>query len=198
MGTWLFVLLSLALVALSAGKSMENENAEPCASSNCARKRALQLSTDENFSEKVARSSEAEKSCITWECKREMLLRKKFMNALRDAETAQKKSSVLDPAETPCITWTCRRKRRAVPQSTQPESTQIPQLELPADEEPCLTRDCRTGKKRSLVKRSLSNDKTTLMEKLRLVAQAQLQRQRQRQRRSDPGCIVWHCNGKRR
>ena len=130
--------------------------------------------------------NENDKPCLSWTCarKRALLLRNRFLNAERaaHAETAIKKSSVVDADEAPCLTWQCKRKRRAL-------NTQLEPAQLPSDGEPCLTRDCRTGK-RSLKKRSI-DDYTALTEKLRLFAPLN-------EKRNAPGCIAWHCNGKRR
>ena len=171
MATWSIVLLSFLFVVITLGEpeSLEKEG-----------KRALQPSSDVNVVENVARSSVGA-LCITWNCRRNMLLRSKFLKAARAGEAAEKKSSgILENEEEPCLSWDCRRKRRAV--------SETPEQEAPANDEPCLTRDCRTGK-RSLVKRN-SGDGSRLMEKLRFIGQADERRK--------PGCLAWHCNGKRR
>ncbi|KAJ7386078.1 hypothetical protein OS493_012415 [Desmophyllum pertusum] len=178
MGTWPFVLLSLFLTVMTiTGELLGEENTKPCLSWSCARKRALELSNP-GESVNAARSTDAEKPCISWNCKREMLLLNKFLNAERAAEPASKRSSVIDAEDKPCLSWSCRRKRRsavAVPQDATPEST--------ASDMPCLTKDCRTGKR--------SNEGSDLMEKLRFARSNS-------NSENDPGCLAWHCNGRKR
>lgn len=172
MATWSIVLLSFLFVVITLGEpeSLEKEG-----------KRALQPSSDVNVVENVARSSVGA-LCISWGCRRNLLLRSKFLKAARAGEAAEKKSSgIIENEEEPCISWDCKRKRGVVSETTK--------VEAPANDEPCLTRDCRTGK-RSLVKRN-SGDGSRLMEKLRSIGQAD-------ERRNAPGCLAWHCNGKRR
>ena len=169
MATWPIVLLSFLFVvkALGEAQSIKKEG-----------QRALQPSNDVNVVENVVRSSMGE-LCMTWQCRRNLILRSMFQKAARAAE--KKSSGIPGSEETPCITWQCKRKRRAVPERQEPEPL--------ANDEPCLTRDCRTGK-RSLAKRN-SGDGSHLMEKLRFIGQSE-------ERRTAPGCIAWHCNGKRR
>lgn len=161
MSAWLFVLcISITAVAIT-GEPQENENTKPCLTWNCSGKRSLEDSED------------SERPCISWECKREMLLRNKFLNSVRTAESANKKSSVIEAEDEPCLTWDCRRKRRAVvamPTDVTPEA--------PADDMPCLRKDCRAGKR--------SNEDSSLMKKLRF-ARANPDSE------NDPACLAWFC-----
>lgn len=92
--------------------------------------------------------------CLSWDCRREMLRRNRFLNSFRAAESANKKSSVVEAEDKPCLSWDCRRKRRTVV-AMPADAIQ----EAPADDTPCLTRDCRTGKR--------SHEDASLMRKLR-------------------------------
>ena len=166
MGSWPYVLLCISIVVVSiAGAPLAEENTKPCLSWDCARKRALELSS--------LVKEDDETPCLSWDCKRDMILRNKFLNAVRAAESANKKSSVTEEEEKPCLSWDCRRKRRAAVEM----STNVTP-ELSAGDLPCLTGDCRTGKR--------SSEDPSLMKKLRL-ARANADPQ------NDPACLAWHC-----
>lgn len=96
----------------------------------------------------------SDRPCLSWDCRREMLRRNRVLNSFRAAESANKKSSVVEAEDKPCLSWDCRRKRRtvvAMPTDVIPEAS--------ADDTPCLTKDCRAGKR--------SNEDAYLMRKLR-------------------------------
>ena len=159
MGAWPLVFLGISIVVVGiAGAPLGEENTKPG-------KRALKLSD--------LIKEDNENPCLSWECKRDLILRNKFLNAVRAAESANKRSSVSEEEEIPCLSWECRRKRRAaveMPTNVTPEPR--------ARDVPCLTRDCRTGKR--------SNEDPSLMKRLRL-ARANADPQ------NDPACLAWHC-----
>lgn len=161
MGAWplVFLGISIAVVGIT-GAPLGEENTRPG-------KRAFELSD--------LIKEDNETPCLSWECKRDLILRNKFLNAVRAAESANKRSSVTEEEEIPCLSWECRRKRRAAV-ALEPLTPLTP--EPLTRDEPCLTRDCRTGKR--------SNEDPSLMKRLRL-ARANADPQ------NDPACLAWHC-----
>lgn len=168
MGFWSLILLNVSLILMTTtGELLGKENEEPW---DWAERRVL-----------VPKDPSERRPCISWQCKRDMLLQKNtFLNFLRGGGSTDKKSSVYGAEEEPCISWECRRKRREVsgaPQQDRPK---------PGPEDiPCLTRDCRTGKRSTL-------EDSGLKEKLRFARSVPAEPQNQL------SCLAWFCqHGKR-
>lgn len=168
MGFWSLVLLNVSLILMTTtGELLGKENEEPW---DRAEMRAL---TPKDLSER--------RPCISWQCKREMLLQKNtFLNFLRGGGSTDKKSSVYGVEEVPCISWECRRKRREV--------SGVPQQDRPKpgpEDVPCLTRDCRTGKRSTV-------EDSALKGKFRFARSVPAEPQNRQ------SCLSWFCqNGKR-
>lgn len=155
MGRLSFALLTLMFVKLIAEadvfQSKENNYREesPCLGWKCVGKRAVQLDQEESKRMKKIQSSDAKTNCLSWDCKREMLLWSRFLNSNRAALAAAAKIKPLSAAvgdEAPQV-------RKLQPQRT-------------VDEEPCLRNDCGTGKRS--MKERLNAGNTALKEKLKL------------------------------
>ena len=132
-------------------QSKENNYREesPCQGWKCRGKRAVQLDQEESKRMNKIQPSDAKTNCLSWECKREMLLRSRFLNSNRAALAAAAKIKPLSAAlgdETAQV-------RKLQPQMT-------------VDEEPCLRNDCGTGKRS--MKERLNIGNTALKEKLKL------------------------------
>ena len=155
MGRFSFALLALMFVKLMAeadvSKSKENNYREesPCLWWKCRGKRAVQLAQEESKRMNKIQPSDAKTNCISWECKREMLLRRRFLNSNRAALAAAAKIKPLSTAVG---------DEEAQVRKLQPQMT--------VDGEPCLRNDCRT-RKRSMKER-LNARNTALKEKLKL------------------------------
>ena len=155
MGRFSFALLALMFVKLMAeadvSKSKENNYREesPCLWWKCRGKRAVQLAQEESKRVNKIQPSDAKTNCISWECKREMLLRRRFLNSNRAALAAATKIKPLSAA----LGDEAAQVRKLQPQMT-------------VDGEPCLRNDCRT-RKRSMKER-LNARNTALKEKLKL------------------------------
>lgn len=155
MGRFSFALLTLMFVKLMAeadvSKSKENNYREesPCLGWKCRAKRAVQLDQEESKRMNKIQPSDAKTNCISWECKREMLLRRRFLNSNRAALAAAAKIKPLSTAVG---------DEEAQVRKLQPQMT--------VDGEPCLRNDCRT-RKRSMKER-LNARNTAVKEKLKL------------------------------
>lgn len=155
MGRFSFALLALMFVKLMAeadvSKSKENNYREesPCLWWKCRGKRAVQLDQEESKRMNKIQPSDAKTNCISWECKREMLLRRRFLNSNRAALAAATKIKPLSAA----LADEAAQVRKLQPQMT-------------VDEEPCLRNDCGTGKRS--MKERLNAGNTALKEKLKL------------------------------
>ena len=155
MGRFSFALLALMFVKLMAeadvSKSKENNYREesPCLWWKCRGKRAVQLAQEESKRMNKIQPSDAKTNCISWECKREMLLRRRFLNSNRAALAAATKIKPLSAA----LADEAAQVRKLQPQMT-------------VDEEPCLRNDCGTGKRS--MKERLNAGNTALKEKLKL------------------------------
>lgn len=130
--------------------------------------------------------------CLSWDCRRrQLMLQKRLMDAVRSAKPASpEEGEEEEDEEVKCISWNCKRKRRSLTQVPQPEEPQTIQQDINSNEVPCLTSDCRAGKK-SLDREETKSDEVEPKNSLRLKAHSI-------ERRSPLGCIIWHCNGKRR
>ena len=93
--------------------------------------------------------SDAKTNCLSWECKREMLLRSRFLNSNRAALAVATKIKPLSAA----LGDEAAQVRKLQPQMT-------------VDEEPCLRNDCGTAKRS--MKEQLNAGNTALKEKLKL------------------------------
>ena len=135
MGGLSFALLALMFVKLMAEadvfQSKENNREESCITGKCARKRAVQLDQEESKRMNKIQPSEAKKNCISWRCKREMLLRSRFLKSNRAALAAAAKIKQLGAAEEDEVA----QARKLQPQMT-------------VDEEPCLTKVVQPGNDR--------------------------------------------------
>lgn len=155
MGRFSFALLTLMFVKLMAEadvfQSNENNYREesPCLGWKCRGKRAVQLDQEESKRMNKIQPSDAKTNCLSWECKREMLLRRRFLNSNRAALAAAAKIKPLSTA----VGDEVAQGRKLQPQMT-------------VDGEPCLRNDCRT-RKRSMKER-LNARNTALKEKLKL------------------------------
>lgn len=109
----------------------------------------VQLDQEESKRMNKIQPSDAKKNCLSWLCKREMLLRSRFLNSDRATLAAAAKIKPLSAAEG---------DQAAQVRKLQPQMT--------VDGEPCLRNDCRT-RKRSMKER-LNARNTALMEKLKL------------------------------
>lgn len=169
MGFWSLIFLNVSLILMTTtGELLGKESEKPW---DWAQRRALEL---KDLSER--------RPCISWQCRRNMLLQKNtFLNFLRGGGSTDKKSSVYGAKEEePCISWECRRKRRAV-NGVPPQDGPKPGPE----DIPCLTRDCRTGKRSTV-------EDSGPMRKLRIARSVPAEPQNQ------PGCLAWFCQkGKR-
>lgn len=155
MGRFSFALLTLMFVKLMAeadvSQSKENNYREesPCLGWKCRGKRAVQLDQEENKRMNQIQPANAKTNCLSWDCKREMLLRSRFLNSNRAALATATKIKPLSAAEG---------EEEAQVKKLQPQMT--------VDGEPCLRNDCRT-RKRSMKER-LNARNTALKEKLKL------------------------------
>ena len=155
MGRFSFVLLTLMFVKLMAeadvSQSKENNHRgeSPCLGWKCSGKRAVQIGQEESKRMNKIQPSDAKTNCLSWECKREMLLRRRFLNSNRAALAAATKIKPLSAA---------LGDEEAQVRKLQPQMT--------VDGEPCLRNDCRT-RKRSMKER-LNARNTALKEKLKL------------------------------
>lgn len=109
----------------------------------------VQLDQEESKRMNKIQPSDAKKNCLSQLCKREMLLRSRFLNSDRATLAAAAKIKPLSAAEG---------DQAAQVRKLQPQMT--------VDGEPCLRNDCRT-RKRSMKER-LNARNTALMEKLKL------------------------------
>lgn len=155
MGKFSFALLTLMFVKLMAEadvfQSKENNYREesPCLGWKCRGKRAVQLDQEESKRMNKIQPSDAKTNCLSWECKREILLRSRFLNSNRAALAAATKIKPLSAA---------LGDEEAQVRKLQPQMT--------VDEEPCLRNDCGTGKRS--MKERLNAGNTALKEKLKL------------------------------
>ena len=155
MGRFSFALLTSMFVKLMAeadvSQSKENNYREesPCLGWKRRGKRAVQLDQEESKRMNKIQPSDAKTNCISWECKREMLLRRRFLNSNRAALAAATKIKPLSAA----LADEAAQVRKLQPQMT-------------VDEEPCLRNDCGTGKRS--MKERLNAGNTALKEKLKL------------------------------
>ena len=155
MGKFSFALLTLMFVKLMAeadvSQSKENNyrGESPCRGWKCRGKRAVQLDQEESKRMNKIQSSDAKTNCLSWECKREMLLRSRFLNSNRAALAAATKIKPLSAA----LGDEAAQVRKLQPQMT-------------VDEEPCLRNDCGTGKRS--MKERLNAGNAALKEKLKL------------------------------
>lgn len=155
MGRFSFALLTLMFVKLIAeadvSQSKENNyrGESPCLGWKCRGKRAVQIGQEESKRMNKIQPSDAKTNCLSWECKREMLLRRRFLNSNRAALAAATKIKPLSAA---------LGDEEAQVRKLQPQMT--------VDGEPCLRNDCRT-RKRSMKER-LNARNTALKEKLKL------------------------------
>ena len=157
MGRFSFALLTLMFVKLMAEAdvfqswSKENNYREesPYLGWICRGKRAVQLDQEESKRMNNIQSSDAKTNCLSWECKREMLLRSRFLNSNRAALAAAAKIKPLSTAVG---------DEEAQVRKLQPQMT--------VDEEPCLRSNCRPGKRS--MKERLNARNTALKEKLKL------------------------------
>ena len=150
MGRFSFALLALMAEA-DVSQSKENNYREesPCLGWKCRGKRAVQLDQEESKRMNKIQPSDAKTNCLSWECKREMLLRSRFLNSHRAALAAATKIKPLSAA----LGDEAAQVRKLQPQMT-------------VDEEPCLRKDCGTGKRS--MKERLKARNTALKEKLKL------------------------------
>ena len=125
-------------------QSKENNYREesPCQGWKCRGKRAVQLDQEESKRMNKIQPSDAKTNCLSWECKREMLLRSR---ALAAATKIKPLSAALGDE--------AAQVRKLQPQMT-------------VDEEPCLRNDCGTGKRS--MKERLNAGNAALKEKLKL------------------------------
>ena len=132
-------------------QSKENNYREesPCQGWKCRGKRAVQLDQEESKRMNKIQPSDAKTNCLSWECKREMLLRSRFLNSNRAALAAATKIKPLSAA----LGDEAAEVRKLQPQMT-------------VDEEPCLRNDRGTGKRS--MKEQLNAGNTALKEKLKL------------------------------
>ena len=155
MGRFSFALLALMFVKLMAeadvSQSKENNyrGESPCLGWKCRGKRAVQLDQEESKRMNKIQPSDAKTNCLSWECKREILLRSRFLNSNRAALAAATKIKPLSAA---------LGDEEAQVRKLQPQMT--------VDEEPCLRNDCGTGKRS--MKERLNARNTALKEKLKL------------------------------
>ena len=155
MGRFSCALLTLMFVKLMAeadvSQSKENNYREesPCLGWKCRGKRAVQLDQEESKRMNKIQPSDAKTNCLSWECKREMLLRSRFLNSNRAALAAATKIKPLSAA----LGDEAAQVRKLQPQMT-------------VDEEPCLRNDRGTGKRS--MKERLNIGNTALKEKLKL------------------------------
>ena len=155
MGRFSFALLALMFVKLMAeadvSQSKENNyrGESPCLGWKCRGKRAVQLDQEESKRMNKIQPSDAKTNCLSWECKREMLLRSRFLNSNRAALAAAAKIKPLSAA----LGDEAAQVRKLQPQMT-------------VDEEPCLRNDCGTGKRS--MKERLNAGNVALKEKLKL------------------------------
>ena len=155
MGRFSFALLALMFVKLMAeadvSESKENNYREesPCLGWKCRGKRAVQLDQEESKRMNKIQPSDAKTNCLSWECKREMLLRSRFLNSNRAALAAATKIKPLSAA----LGDEAAQVRKLQPQMT-------------VEEEPCLRNDCGTGKRS--MKERLNAGNAALKEKLKL------------------------------
>ena len=137
MGKFSFALLTLLFVKLMAEadvfQSKENNYREesPCLWWKCRGKRTVQLDQEESKRMNKIQPSDAKTNCLSWECKREMLLRSRFLNSNRAALAAATKIKPLSAA----LGDEAAQVRKLQPQMT-------------VDEDPCLRNDCGTGNDR--------------------------------------------------
>ena len=150
MGRFSFALLALMAEA-DVSQSKENNYREesPCLGWKCRGKRAVQLDQEESKRMNKIQPSDAKTNCLSWECKREMLLRSRFLNSNRAALAAATKIKPLSAA----LGDEVAQVRKLQPQMT-------------VDEEPCLRNDSGTGKRS--MKEQLNAGNTALKEKLKL------------------------------
>ena len=150
MGRFSFALLALMAEA-DVSQSKENNYREesPCQGWKCRGKRAVQLDQEESKRMNKIQFSDAKTNCLSWECKREMLLWSRFLNSNRAALAAATKIKPLREA----LGDEAAEVRKLQPQMT-------------VDEEPCLRNDCGTGKRS--MKEQLNAGNTALKEKLKL------------------------------
>ena len=150
MGRFSFALLALMAEA-DVSQSKENNYREesPCLGWKCRGKRAVQLDQEESKRMNKIQPSDAKTNCLSWECKREMLLRSRFLNSNRAALAAATKIKPLSAA----LGDEAAQVRKLQPQMT-------------VDEEPWLRNDCGTGKRS--MKERLNAGNTALKEKLKL------------------------------
>ena len=137
MGKFSFALLTLMFVKLMAEadvfQSKENNYREesPCLWWECRGKRTVQLDQEESKRMNKIQPSDAKTNCLSWECKRAMLLRSRFLNSSRAALAAATKIKPLSAA----LGDEAAQVRKLQPQMT-------------VDEDPCLRNDCGTGNDR--------------------------------------------------
>ena len=150
MGRFSFALLALMAEA-DVSQSKENNYREesPCLGWKCRGKRAVQLDQEESKRMNKIQPSDAKTNCLSWECKREMLLRSRFLNSNRAALAAATKIKPLSAA----LGDEVAQVRKLQPQMT-------------VDEEPCPRNDSGTGKRS--MKEQLNAGNTALKEKLKL------------------------------
>ena len=150
MGRFSFALLALMAEA-DVSQSKENNYREesPCLGWKCRGKRAVQLDQEESKRMNKIQPSDAKTNCLSWECKREILLRSRFLNSNRAALAAATKIKPLSAA---------LGDEEAQVRKLQPQMT--------VDEEPCLRNDSGTGKRS--MKEQLNAGNTALKEKLKL------------------------------
>lgn len=97
MGRLSFALLTLMFVKLMAEadvfQSKENNYREesPCLAWKCGGKPPVQLDQEESKRMNKIQPSDAKTNCLSWLCKREMLLRSRFLNSNRAALAAAAK-----------------------------------------------------------------------------------------------------------
>lgn len=119
----------MAEADISQSKENNYREESPCLAWKCGRKRAVQLDQEESKRMNKIQPSDAKTNCLSWDCKREMLLRSRFLNSNRAANAAAAKIKPLSAAEG---------DEAAQVRKLQPQMT--------VDEEPCLRNDCRPGK----------------------------------------------------
>ena len=155
MGRFSFALLTLMFVKLMAeadvsqSKGNNYREESPCLGWKCRGKRAVQLDQEESKRMNKIQSSDAKTNCLSWECKREMLLRSRFLKSNRAALAAATKIKPLSAA----LGDEAAQVRKLQPQMT-------------VEEEPCLRNDCGTGKRS--MKERLNAGNAALKEKLKL------------------------------
>lgn len=138
----------MAEADVSQSKENNYREESPCLGWKCRGKRAVQLDQEESKRMNKIQPSDAKTNCLSWECKREMLLRSRFLNSNRAALAA----AVKKPLST-AVGDEAAEVRKLQPQMT-------------VDEEPCLRNDCGTGKRS--MKERLNIGNTALKEKLKL------------------------------